>query len=256
MTSSGFIGFTPTTWLKYAEPEVLRYIYLKPPPKRRIVLGLDKIPNYVADFDKAQRIYFGLEPFNDSPELQTIRRSYEITYYDKVPEYQGFQLDYQHAIILSQLVSSNQEGTEQAITKLQTTGILTTPLTKEGKDYIHQRLEQARAWVSTHGPAHLRIKLLEHLPPEFHDETDKKMIEPVIDLAKQLKTLDWTEEKIKQSMIFLRDKRNMSRKEMARFFAVLYKIFLGSSRGPRLAPFLAVLEKDWVLERLRKVKTS
>ena len=68
--------------------------------------------------------------------------------------------------------------------------------------------------------------------------------------------IEWTEEKIKQSMISLRDKRNMSRKDMTRFFAVLYRIFLGSSRGPRLAPFLAVLEKDWVLERLRTVETS
>jgi lysyl-tRNA synthetase class 1 len=256
MTSSGFIGFTPTTWLNYAEPEVLRYIYLKPPPKRRIVLGLDKIPSYVAEFDKAQRIYFGLEPFDDSPELQTIRRSYEITYYDKVPEYQGFQLDYQHAIILSQLVSPDQEGTALAIKKLQATGILADPPTIKGKKYINQRLKQARTWVLTHGPTHLRIKLLDHLPPEVHDEVDQKMIEQVINLAKQLKTIDWTEEDIKQSMITLRDKQNMTRKDMAKFFGVLYQIFLGSTRGPRLAPFLAVLEKEWVLERLQKVKSS
>src|SRR2546429_1527723 len=34
------------------------------------------------------------------------------------------------------------------------------------------------------------------------------------------------------------------------FFRDLYLILLGSKQGPRAAPFLPVLEKDWVLRRL------
>ncbi|MHA2165677.1 MAG: lysine--tRNA ligase, partial [Candidatus Hodarchaeales archaeon] len=102
MTSSGFIGFTPTTWLKYSDSQVLRYLYLKPPPRRRIILGLDKIPNYISEYDKAQRIYHGIESFDDESELKTIRRSYEIAHFNKVPSYIGFQLDFTQAIILTQ----------------------------------------------------------------------------------------------------------------------------------------------------------
>src|SRR5438093_980422 len=38
--------------------------------------------------------------------------------------------------------------------------------------------------------------------------------------------------------------------ETGRFFRDLYLILLGSEKGPRAAPFLAVLEKDWVVRRL------
>ena len=160
MSGSGFIGFRPTEWLEYAEPEVLKYLYLKTPPKRRIILGLDKIPSYIGDYDRAQRIYFEKEPFEDSAELHAIQRSYEITHYNNVPEYRGFQMDYQHAIILSQLVPPDQEGTQQAIQRLQATEILTGKLTKEITDHIQIRLILGRNWVtSNYAPDYLRIEL-------------------------------------------------------------------------------------------------
>ena len=40
--------------------------------------------------------------------------------------------------------------------------------------------------------------------------------------------------------------------DTSRFFRDLYLVLLGKERGPRAAPFLAVLEKDWVLRRLRE----
>ncbi|MFX0150831.1 MAG: lysine--tRNA ligase [Candidatus Hodarchaeota archaeon] len=256
MTSSGFIGFTPTTWLRYAEPEVLRYIYLKPPPKRRIVLGLDKIPNYIAEFDKVQRVYFGIETFEDDSELHTIRRSYEITFYDDVPKYTGFQLDYSHAIILSQLVSADQEGTTQAIQKLQATGILTVPINKELENYIHNRLMRARNWVLEQAPPHYRINIPDNVTLDFIQKLDSKMIEQVNELKSALTLVNWTEEEIKESMISLREKFGLSRKDMNQFFGVLYQIFLGTPRGPRLAPFLAALDKKWVIERLQEINKS
>ena len=163
MTSSGFIGYTPTTWLLYAEPEVLKYIYLKTPPKRRIILGLDKILSYITEFDRAQRIYHGIELFEDSTELHTIQRSYEMVFYNNVPKYRGFQMDYQNAITLSQLVSPNQEGTEQAIQKLLSSEVLKEPPSKEISEHIQIRMNMGLNWVnSEYAPDYLRIKLKEH----------------------------------------------------------------------------------------------
>ena len=253
MTSSGFIGFTPTKWLKYSDVEVLKYIFLKPPPKRRIVLGLDKIPNYIAEYDKAQRLYFELEPFDDEAELQTIRRSYEIVFYNKVPKYRGFQLDYSHAIILSQLVPASQEGTEKAIKKLQATEILTISPTEKIKQHIHNRLTQARNWVSDYAPPHLQISIPKQVSKNLIAQIDEKMLNLVLDLTTKLASIKWTEEEIKQSMISLRENAKLSRKEMSRLFEILYNVFLGSPRGPRFAPFIAALDKEWVVARLKDV---
>ena len=52
-------------------------------------------------------------------------------------------------------------------------------------------------------------------------------------------------------MVVLTKKGGLS-VETGRFFRDLYLILLGSRQGPRAAPFLAVLEKDWVLRRVRR----
>jgi len=254
MTSSGFIGFTPTTWLKYAEPEVLKYLYLKTPPQRRIILGLDKIPNYISEYDRAQRIYYGIESFEDSPELTAILRSYEITHYNDVPEYIGFQMDYQHAIILSQLVTPDQVGTEQAIQRLQATEILKKEPTEMIVEHIQKRLNLARNWVtSEYAPDHLRIELKEKTSPNVLNKYNNKIRNLVVTLGTALEKTKWTEEEIKQKMINLREEAELSRKEMNQFFQILYQIFLGSTRGPRFAPFIAALDKKWVIQRLQEI---
>ena len=43
-------------------------------------------------------------------------------------------------------------------------------------------------------------------------------------------------------------KRGIPSKE---WFKVLYNVFIGKDRGPRLAPFLASLDREFVLKRLR-----
>jgi len=255
MTSSGFIGFTPIKWLNYAEPEVLKYIYLKTPPKRRIILGLDKIPSYIAEYDRAQRIYYGIELFTDSAELHTIQRSYEIVFYNDIPDYRGFQFDYQTAIIISQLVSPDQQGTEQAIQKLIATEILKKSPSKEIYEHIKVRLNHARNWInSKYSPDHLRIQLSEHVSQDVLNQYDEKIHNFVFDLGKMLEEVKWTEELIKQKMITLREKAGISRKDMNLFFKLLYQIFLGSSRGPRFAPFIAALDKKWVINRFQEIR--
>ena len=252
MTSSGFIGFTPTHWLQFANPEILKYMYLKTPPRRRIVLGLDKLPIYVNEYDRAERIYHGIEEFEEGSELKAIQRSMEITHYNQVPPYLGFQLNYGHAIILSQLVSADEAGTDEAIQKLISTEILNIPVTPEVRNYIHMRLNQARSWVNTYGPPFLKINIPESIPKEAIEELSEISISLLLALTQALKTIKWTEENIKETMITVRETEQISQKQMNNFFSFLYQIFLGMDRGPRFAPFIAALDKDWVMVRLEK----
>ncbi|MFW9867282.1 MAG: lysine--tRNA ligase [Candidatus Thorarchaeota archaeon] len=256
MSGSGFIGFTPTTWLEYAEPEVLKYMYLKIPPKRRIIMGLDKLPSYISEYDRAQRIYHGIESFEDPSELHSIHRSYEIVFYNKVPKYRGFQLDFHNAIILSQIVSSDEDGTALAIQKLLASEILKKNPTKAIREHIQLRLTHARNWVnSKYAPDHLKIRLREELPKDNLKQYDEKILNLVTSLGDILEETKWTEEAIKQEMIVLREKSELSRKEMGRFFQILYQIFLGNTEGPRFAPFIAALDKEWVLKRLHEINS-
>ena len=255
MSGSSFIGFTPSKWLEYAEPEVLKYIYLKTPPKRRIILGLDKIPSYITEYDRAQRIYHGIESFTDPTELHAIQRSYEIVFYNDVPEYRGFQFDYHTAIILSQLVTPDQEGTQLAIQKLKSSEVLKETPSKEILEHIDIRLNHARNWIkSMYSPDHLRIQLKEKVSADVLNQYNDSIRNSVLVLGEKLEDIKWTEEEIKQKMITLREEAGISRKDMKMFFELLYRIFLGSSRGPRFAPFIASLDKKWVINKFKEVR--
>ena len=75
----------------------------------------------------------------------------------------------------------------------------------------------------------------------------------ILDLVSTFNEISWTEEEIKNSMITIKGKFNLSRKQMTQFFGALYQILLGTSRGPRFAPFIAALEKEWVVNRLSEI---
>ncbi|MFW9824484.1 MAG: lysine--tRNA ligase [Candidatus Thorarchaeota archaeon] len=257
MTGSGFIGFPPTKWLEYSEAEVLKYIYLKTPPRRRIILGLDKIPRYISEYDRAERIYYGIENFEDHNELHSIKRSYEIAFYNNPPKYRGFQLDYQHAIILSQLTTPDNKGVSQAIQKLVTTEILKEDPSQEIIEHIKLRLNQGRNWInSSYAPSHLKIRLEEKFSRSILEQYNIKIRELIPNLAKSLERTKWTEEGIKKEMMDLKEKVGLSRKEMTLFFQILYQIFLGNTKGPRLAPFLATLDREWVINKLQTAENS
>ncbi|MFX1312400.1 MAG: hypothetical protein ACFFHD_07285, partial [Promethearchaeota archaeon] len=196
----------------------------------------------------------GIETFEDSAELKAINRSYEIVFYNNIPEYRGFQLDYNHAIILSQLVSPNETGTKEAIEKLIVTEILKEEPSKQITEHIQNRLINARNWVSSkYAPSHLRIQLKEYVSQDVLEQYDKKFRNLVFDLGKTLEKAKWTEEDIKQKMMLLRKEIDLSKKEMKIFFQILYQIFIGNTKGPRFAPFIAALDKNWVIKKLQEV---
>jgi lysyl-tRNA synthetase class 1 len=85
------------------------------------------------------------------------------------------------------------------------------------------------------------------------EQYDEKIRNLVSVLGKSFEEIKWTEEQIKEKMINLREETKLSRKEMTQFFQILYQIFLGNTRGPRFAPFIAALDKDWVMKRLQEV---
>jgi lysyl-tRNA synthetase class I len=124
-------------------------------------------------------------------------------------------------------------------------------------EHIQKRLNLARNWVtSEYTPDHLRIELKEKTSPNVINTYDTKIRDLVVTLGIALEKTKWTEEEIKHKMINLREDAKLSRKEMNQFFRILYQIFLGSTKGPRFAPFIVALDREWVIQRLQEIKKS
>ena len=126
--------------------------------------------------------------------------------------------------------------------------MLTRGATEFERARIARRLAQSRAWVEKYAPEN-RVKLLESLPDEVMSQLDSNDRQALRLFAARATAVPWNEESIKESMVSLTKKGSLP-VETGRFFRDLYLVLLGSEKGPRAAPFLAVLEKDWVVRRL------
>ncbi|MEM4810730.1 MAG: lysine--tRNA ligase [Thermofilum sp.] len=246
MGSSDFIGFSPREWMEVAEPEVLRFLYLLSPPMRRVVLSLEEVPSYYDLFDKAERVYFGVEEGEEE-----LKASYRYAFTKDPPDALPFRVRYINAMILSQVLPSRGENLSDVISRLKETKQLTRELSQHELESLRRRIALAKKWLELYAPAHYRIALVAEPPYEKISEVaDETVIGLVRRLISNLEELgEWNEGSIKEAMMKLKREREAEQ----RFFQLLYLSFFGKPSGPRIAPYLAMLNKDYVLERLRKV---
>lgn len=248
MTSSGFIGVTPKEWLEVAHPEILRFLYLLSPLQRKITIDMSEIPKYYDLYYKAERLYYGIEEASDDEDI-VMARTYELSQVTEPPPNPPSQIPYLHASILSQIIPKDKFPSE-ALRRLRRTGHLKGENGFSVKRAI-EILEKAGAWVEKYGPPTARIRLPETPPIESYREI--KNPELILKLADTLERLDeWNEGSIKEAMINFG--RDMTPRGRRTFYRDFYLAILGKPEGPRAAPLLALLPKEWVIERLRSVK--
>jgi lysyl-tRNA synthetase class 1 len=248
MTSSGFIALTPREWLEVAHPQILRFLYFYHKPQRRIVIDLREMPNYYEMYYKAERIYFGVDTTGSEEEDAYLARTYELSHPHKIPERLPSQPPYGHAAILAQIIPERLLP-QEALERLQRTGHLSREPDEYSLEWARGLVEKAGRWARRYAPSHLRIEIPERIPVEVY----KKIRDPerLERLASQLEALEeWSEKAIKD--LLLRFGEGMSARERREFYRDLYLAILGRPEGPRAAPLLSLLSKEWVVERLRE----
>ena len=246
MGSSDFLGFSPVQWVEVADPEVLRYIYVYNPIFRRVVLDLYRVDTYYDVYDRAEESFYAEEREGDEEEHA---RSYELAQLSPPPKGKAFALSYRHAAFLSQ-ISPEKDRVAWCIKRLRDTGILDRAPTEIDQARIARRLAQSRAWVEKYATEN-RVKLLDELAPDVLAQLESRDRDALRVFAARAASVRWTEDAIKESMVSL-TKGGSLPVDTSRFFRDLYLVLLGSERGPRAAPFLAVLEKEWVVGRLKE----
>ncbi len=250
MTSSGFKGVTPKDWLEIAHPQILRFLYLLQHPQRRVVIDLVQIPQYYEQYYEAERIYFGKESTGDNAKDAYLSRTYGLSHPKELPKELPSQPPYTHMAILSQIIPKGKE--EEALRRLKKTGHLSENPDEYSIRWTKELLNKARKWVEIYAPEHLRFKIPEKIPVDA-----RKMIKDpkrLGELAKAFENLEkWNEEIIKSTLIEFG--RNMNKKERREFYHDFYLAIIGRKEGPRAAPLLGLLSKNWVIKRLREASS-
>ncbi len=247
MASSDFLGISPPEWLAAADPETLRFLYLAAPIRRRVVLDLHKADAYADAYDRAELLYYGPWKTDDEEDQA---RSFELAQLEPPPEDRPLQLPYRHAALLAEVAPAD-DVVSWAIIRMRDSGMLDAEPSALEKQRIARRLEQAASWVSDHAPEH-RVEVLEALPEGTVDALSQQERSSMAVLLKNLEQVEtWREDAIKDAMVATTGSDAVV--STRRFFEVFYTVFLGAEKGPRAAPLLSVLDRDFALQRLRDV---
>ncbi len=250
MSTSEGIVFIPRTWLQIAPPELYRYLMLRTDLSRAINIQPDKIPDMVDEFDRFERIYFGIEESDDArKELAQVlyplcrTRAPDEGYVPKLP--------FKFAVLTSQLepVIGKETVIERSRSVLMKLHNL-DELSDLAQHLMEKRLERARGWVEMFGTNRDKIRIPETVPPEIQNTFTEDDLAFISKFAKVLMSGDLDDEEIQSSAFAVA--REVGIKEK-RAFVVLYRILISQKYGPRLGSFINLLGREWVANRLESV---
>ncbi|HCO48937.1 MAG TPA: lysine--tRNA ligase, partial [Spirochaetaceae bacterium] len=97
--------------LRVYQPELVRYLFAGTRPNTEFVISFDlDVIKIYEDYDKTERIYWGLEKAKDEDSEERERRIYELSQVDRVPAEAPYQVPFRH---LSSLLLIYQGDVEQ-----------------------------------------------------------------------------------------------------------------------------------------------
>ena len=115
------------------------------------------------------------------------------------------------------------------------------------------RLNRMKLWIkSKHLPEEMRISIVDNPTPETFTEFGDDEIKVLIVLKKELENCEWNKEEIGNAIPNSAKSVDLSAK-IAYFVA--YNSLMGRSRGPRLAPILAEIDRERIIKILEKCLT-
>jgi lysyl-tRNA synthetase class I len=168
-----------------------------------------------------------------------------------------------HKFLVNMVQLQKYISFEEILRKAQETQYQKNIDTQISKSYLRKRMRQTRNWI-TH---------MKELIENTSDPDEKSRLESKVDLfivpktitksifnqlnGKQKESLHafslWlnnieeiTEDNLKHSMIKIRKDLGINAKEL---FQAIYLVLIGRSKGPRLGPFLSLMDLEWVKNR-------
>lgn len=233
MSSSTGVAVKAEDMLDTVGPEVVRFLLYKYKLQTHIDIdpGLGVL-EIVDEYDALEAAYFHGTIDEDSA------RVYELSQVNGIPEKIPFRVPYRHLVNLVQIYSD--EGHIWDLVKED-------HCTQEDRDLFQIRVRQVRYWLDNFAPDMVKFSIQPSLPDMPLSETELAFLNGYLD--ELLKEEDWNPEWLHQLVHEVAEKTGLSK---GKAFGAFYKIFIGKSRGPKLGRFLAQLDREFVLERIKR----
>ena len=248
------IGLGVDEWLKYAPPEVLRFMILRKDVKDISCEAIShwffdpkEIPRYVEDFDMWERMYFNLGKVPEK-QRERVKLTYILSITGEVPRFKPSRIPYLTAAIIAQRAKGN---VDEAIRILQRIKILPQKLSELEYRDACRRLTMALNWVRDYGREY---SLLSDKVPEEALKLSDKEYSILRELLSVLESGTVRGENIKGYVRELAIKVYGNRKYVRRAFQAVYLAVSGKPYGPPLDKLIfEMLGLELACRRIRKV---
>lgn len=125
------------------------------------------------------------------------------------------------------------------------------PLTVEDKTELAERAVYAKRWLDKYAPEKFVFKIQDTTPEEAKNLSDAQKSA----LTEVLRFIESTEkmpsgEDLQHKFHDIKEKQGI---EPAQLFSAIYLSILGKTYGPKAGWFLSVLDRDFVIKRLKEV---
>jgi lysyl-tRNA synthetase class 1 len=237
LSSSGGNIVTLEEVLDLLEPEVLTFFFVKDPLKQRD-FAIDTLDQLVDEFDRFERVYFGEVEDATERERTLAERAYPMLVDE--PRADRVRIPYTFAAVLGM---TEDPALREEIARRE------GHIPPEAPDSVVKaalsRVERARNWARrTDNEFNYELKR------ETRPEVDlDPATEAALDELAEFVAAGHEGEAI-QGEIYETAKRNDI--DIGEFFAAGYRLFFDDDEGPQLGTFLGKLDRDFVVDRLRR----
>ena len=224
--------------LEIYQPEIVRWIFAGTRPNKEFAISFDAdVLKVYEDFDKCERIYFGIEKVNEK-ETQKNKIAYELSSIKMVPKSMPYQPGFRHLTTLLQIHSLD---TDKVIAYYEKE--LNDPIDRER---VRVRTDCAKNWLKKYAPEEFKFTVQE----KCHVTLVAKEKDILKQLAAKLLERNWTDIELHEEIYILCKNNNFPAND---FFKLAYNVLINKDKGPRLASFILAIGKDRVAKLLEKL---
>ncbi len=218
---------TAQKWLEFGSPKsILLLLYKRITGARE--LGFEDIPSLMTEYDELEDIYFGRIKVDNQAKLTKSKGLYEYVNLLNPPKQSSTHVNYRLLVELAKIFKENRG--ERVMKKLLDYGVIKNP-----EPEVEKLIEIAGNYSDEFDE---KEKIQVNL-----DDSSKKALMILVDAL----GAEEEPEDIQNTIYQIAKSNDVQPKD---FFKILYQIILGTSRGPKIGPFISDIGRKQVAKTL------
>ena len=223
--------------LDILEPEVFKYFFTKNPRKQRD-FSVESVDQLVDEFDRFEAIYFGEVDPREENGRELAERAYPMVVDE--PREERVRVPYTFAAVLGM---TDDPALREEIARKE--GHISDDAPEWAVEGALARVERAREWARRTGNEFdYELKRAE-LPETDFDAAIAAALDDLADFV----AAGHDGEEIQGEIYETAKRRDL---DIGDFFSAGYRLLFDDTEGPQLGPFMAKLDQEFVVRRLRR----